>query len=191
MKLPEKREDKATFSRKMNIFEENDEMETPLIFSKDENSATVYMMKIFNSPVDRIWNHFTQGPLLDLWWAPLPWKCETKEISFVPGGFWKYAMISPEDEQSNRIAKFNEINHHRSFDYLDYFTDKEGKINTALPVTKSLIGFTGVEEGTKLTINIHFNSAAEMKQVLEMGMQQRLGTALSQLEQHIKEEDRF
>ena len=62
-------------------------------------------------------------------------------------------------------------------------------MNTALPTTKSLIGFTGVAQGTKLTINNHFNSPAEMLQILGMGAEQGFTAALNQLEKLLNKKD--
>ncbi|MCB4236054.1 hypothetical protein LDL59_16030 [Kaistella anthropi] len=53
-----------------------------------------------------------------------------------------------------------------------------------------LIGFTGVEEGTKLTINIHFNSENDMKTILEMGFEEGFKMGLNQLAELINEKDR-
>lgn len=164
-------------------------METKIIFTKDKKAATIYIMKVFHCSVDEVWNHFTQADLLNKWWAPKPWKCETLKMEFEPGGFWYYAMIGPENEKHFGGAKYHEINYHRSFDFTDFFTDENGNMNTALPTTKSLIGFTGVAQGTKLTINNHFNSPAEMLQILGMGAEQGFTAALNQLEKLLNKKD--
>ena len=157
-------------------------MNSTITFNIDHKAGTLFIMKIFTVPVEDVWSHFTQAALLDQWWAPQPWQCETMQLDFRPEGIWRYAMVSPAHEKHYGGAKFNEIKHHRSFDYIDFFSDSEGNINTDLPSTKSLIGFTGVAEGTKLTINNHFNSPAEMQQLLDMGVEEGLKSALNQLE---------
>ena len=174
---------------KNNIFDKNRRMATEIIFNKDDNSASVYIMKIFNVDVSEVWNHFTKADLIDLWWAPQPWKCETLKMNFEPEGIWNYEMIDPEGEKYLGGVHYHEINYHRSFDYTDFFADEAGNINTELPSVNWLIGFTGVQEGTKLTINIHFHSTDEMQQLLDMGFETDFKMRLTQLEALLNQKD--
>lgn len=80
----------------------------------------------------------------------------------------------------------NTMKFHRSFDWTDFFTDAHGNIDTKFPSVKWLLGFTGVDEGTKLTVNIHFNSEADMRKILEMGFEEGFKAGLDQLQELIK-----
>lgn len=164
-------------------------MNSEIKFNKDENAATIYGMKVYNNIPGEIWTYFTQKELLDQWWAPEPWKCETSEINFEPNGRWTYAMISPENDKYFGNVRFHEINQGRSFDWTKSFTDEQGNLNINLPSSNWLLGFTGVDEGTKLTINIHFKSPQEMKQLCEMGFEEEFKTRLNQLETLLNEKD--
>ncbi len=177
------------FYGKNNIFDENQRMETNIVFNKDDNSASVYVMKIYPTDVEAVWSHFTQADLIDQWWAPSPWKCQTLKMNFEPEGIWNYEMIDPEGEKYFAGVHYHEINYHRSFDWTDFFTDESEIINTDLPSVNWLIGFTGVEEGMKLTININFHSTEEMVQLLEMGFEESLKTGLTQLEELLNKKD--
>ncbi len=161
-------------------------MESKIVFNKDESAATLYVMKVFSAEVKTVWDHFTQAELLDLWWAPKPWKCETMELDFNPNGKWRYAMTSPEGEKHFSAAQFNEINEERSFDRSDYFSDEDGNQLPTSAASNWLIGFTGVEEGTKLTVNIHFQSSEDLNKLLEMGFEGGFKMGLNQLEQLIE-----
>lgn len=158
-------------------------MATEIVFNKDWEANTLFVMKVYDTDVTTLWKYFTEKDLLDQWWAPKPWKCETQQLDFTPGGTWTYAMIGPEGEKNMAGATYHEINFHRSFDWTDYFADENGQRITSLPTVKWLLGFTGVEEGVKLTVNIHFNTHEEMKQLLEMGFEQGFTQGLNQLEE--------
>lgn len=54
-------------------------MNSEIIFNTDLDSATVYISKIYDADVSEVWDYFTQSELLDQWWAPKPWKCETEK----------------------------------------------------------------------------------------------------------------
>lgn len=164
-------------------------MNSHITFNIDHKAATIFVMKIYKAEVDEVWNHFTKADLIDLWWAPKPWKCETKELNFQPNGFWNYAMIGPENQKHFGGVKYHEITYHRNFNWTDSFVDENGNINTELPSTNSLIGFTGISEGTKLTMNIFFKSTESMHQLLEMGVEAGLKASLNQLEELLERKD--
>lgn len=164
-------------------------MENQIIFNKDDQSATIYIMKVFQTDVSAVWDHFTKADLLDLWWAPQPFKCETLKMNFEPEGFWNYAMISPENEQNYSAVQFHEINYHRSFDYSAFLTDEKGNRTTQFAPSNWLLGFTGVQEGTKLTVNIHFSSTEEMQRLLTMGFEDGFKMGLNQLESLLNKKD--
>jgi len=157
-------------------------MKSEIVFNKDADAASVYIMHIYNADVTEVWNYFTKSQLLDQWWAPKPWKCETKNQEFKNGGIWLYSMLGPEGERHYAKVKYGEITEHRSFDGTDSFCDENGNVNPDFPEAKWLFGFTGVEEGTKVTINIHFASEEAMNQLLEMGFEEGFKTGLNQLE---------
>jgi uncharacterized protein YndB with AHSA1/START domain len=158
-------------------------MESNIIFNKDFDSKTVYVMKIYKAEVSKVWNYFTKSELLDLWWAPNPWKCETKSQDFKEGGVWLYSMVGPEGERHYAQVKYGEITEHRSFDGVDAFCDENGNVNQDFPEAKWLFGFTGVEEGTKVTVNIHFATEDSLKRLLEMGFEEGFKMGLNQLEE--------
>ncbi len=161
-------------------------MESNIIFNKDFESNAVYVMKIYHADVSKVWNYFTQAELLDQWWAPKPWKCETKQQDFKDGGTWLYSMVGPEGERHYAKVTYGGIMEHRSFDGVDSFCDENGNINPDFPEAKWLFGFTGMEEGTKVTVNIHFESEQAMSQLLEMGFEEGFKMGLNQLEEILK-----
>lgn len=157
-----------------------------IVFNTDSNHATIFVMKIFDAKVEEVWNYFTNSELLDSWWAPKPWKCETQKMNFEKGGTWNYAMVSPENEKHFAGIDYEEINPNRSIAWSDYFSDEKGIKNVEFPTTNWLIGFTGVEEGVKLTVNLHFASQKEMNAILEMGFEEGFKATLNHLEEILK-----
>ncbi len=156
-------------------------MDSDIIFNKDFDSNSVYVMKIYDADASKVWDYFTKSELLDQWWAPKPWKCETKNQDFKEGGEWLYSMVGPEGERHYAKVNYGEITEHRSFDGVDAFCDENGNINEDFAQSKWLFGFTGVEEGTKVTINIHFSTPEAMNQQLEMGFEEGFKMGLTQL----------
>lgn len=158
-------------------------MESTIIFNKDFDSNSTYVMKIYDADVSKVWNYFTQSELLDQWWGPKPWKCETINQDFKEGGVWLYAMVGPNGEKGYSRSLYGEIIEHRSFDWMSAFCDEKGNVDENAPQSNWLMGFTGVEEGTKVTINIHYQSQEVMKKMLDMGFEEGFKMGLNQLEE--------
>lgn len=157
-------------------------MNTEIKFSSDPKEAAIFVMKVFPCTVSELWDYFSKPEFLEKWWAPKPWKAETFSFDFQPGGKWLYAMVSPEGEKHFSAMDFNEITFHRSISWKDYFCDEKGNPSPDFPAASWLLGFTGVENGAKLTINIHFDSETAMNAILEMGFEEGFKMGLNQLE---------
>ncbi|WP_435523014.1 SRPBCC family protein [Chryseobacterium indoltheticum] len=74
-------------------------MSSTIIFNQDFHTKSIYVMKVYSAEVSEVWEYFTKPELLDLWWAPKPWKCETEKLDFQEGGVWLYSMNGPEGEK--------------------------------------------------------------------------------------------
>lgn len=156
-------------------------MKSEISFQIDEDAASVYVSKIFPAKVPAVWEAFTTKEKLDQWWGPQPWHCETLQFSFAEGGKWLYAMVSPKGERQYAGAEYDEIKLYRSFDCAEYFAKESGETLSNMPFRKTVYGFTGVEEGTKLTCNIHFKDKSELQKLLGMGFEAGFNVGLTQL----------
>ncbi|MBO6183995.1 MAG: SRPBCC domain-containing protein [Chryseobacterium sp.] len=158
-------------------------MSSTIVFNQDFNSKSIYVMKVYDAEISEVWDYFTKPELLDLWWAPKPWVCKTDSLNFEEGGVWLYSMNGPDGEKIFSLVKYGKIDEHRSVDGIDAFCDADGNVDERFPQTQWLIGFTGIEQGTKISLNIHFKSEDDMKKQLEMGFEEGFKMGLNQLEE--------
>lgn len=158
------------------------------IFNIDERELAIFFSKIFSADVTTVWNYYTKPELLAKWWMPKPWKFELVSQDFSEGGKLHYAAVGPNGEKHFSGANYHEIHQNRSISLSDYFTDEKGTLNSDMPASQWLIGFTGVEEGTKVTINIHFKNEEELNKTVEMGFREGLLQAADQLQEILSNE---
>jgi uncharacterized protein YndB with AHSA1/START domain len=126
----------------------------------------------FAAPLATVWKAWTQSELLDLWWAPKPWKAETKHIDFSEGGHWLYAMKGPEGEVHWAREDFHRIEAERYFTATDSFCDESGTINAELPSMDWKNEFLEEEGGTRVRIEITLASEAALLTIVEMGFRE-------------------
>src|SRR4051812_18737056 len=104
-------------------------------FDKDLANKKITVTKSLNAPAQTVWEAWTTKEILDQWWAPKPWKAETKSLDFKEGGSWLYAMVGPENERHYARVDYKKIENGKSFEQQDSFTNEEGVIDATMPAT--------------------------------------------------------
>ena len=153
-------------------------------FLAHQNTLTV--KRNFNAPLDLVWRAWTESQLLDQWWAPKPWKSETKYMSFKVGGYRLYAMVSPEGEKHWGKTDYDFILPEKEFSGKDSFCDEDGNINTAAPISHFTIHFSEVSDHTEVIINSEYDSVDDLTKVIEMGMKEGLSGSFCNLDEVLR-----
>ncbi len=151
-------------------------------FTVDKPSKTIIVKREFAAPLPLVWDAFTQSRILDQWWAPKPWKAETKHMEFKEGGQWLYAMVGPEGERHWSVARYTEIQPRKKFVGLDGFTDEDGNINEEMPQSKWEVTFTDKGEKTLVEIRTSYDQIEQLEAILEMGFKDGFRIALEGLD---------
>ena len=154
----------------------------------DLKKATFQAKREFEADVALVWRAWTEAELLDQWWAPKPWKCETKSMDFRPDGKWIYEMVGPDGERHGGIQIFNKIKLRDYFSGKDAFLDKEGNINEELPVATWKNTFIPTEKGTLVISFAQYPNTEDLETVIKMGMAEGLSMAHDNLDDVIATE---
>ena len=152
---------------------------------KDLKEKSILVSREFNAPVELVWRAFTEREILDQWWGPAPWRAETKFQDFSVGGYWLYAMISPENEKHWGRMNYLSIDTHKNFHLEDIFCDEDGNPNFELPVSKGSNVFTATTTGTRVEFKMRYSTAEQLQKIIEMGFEEGITACLEQLNQLI------
>lgn len=144
--------------------------------------ATFEARREFSATLPLVWRAWTEAELLDRWWAPTPWKCETILMDFREGGRWNYNMIGPDGEKHGGIQLFETIVKEDFFSGKDAFADEQGNIIENLPVCAWKNTFITSEKGTLVISLARYPDKATLETVIKMGMSEGLTMAHNQLE---------
>ena len=148
----------------------------------DFKAATFQAKRMFNADLPLVWRAWTEAELLDQWWAPKPWRCETKSIDFRPKGKWFYEMVGPTGERHGGMQVYDEIIPEDYFSGTDAFADGEGNINEDLPVASWRNTFIPTESGTLVESFAKYPNTEALETVLKMGMSEGLSMAHDNLD---------
>lgn len=151
-------------------------------FSVDKENKTINIQREFNANLELVWKAWTEATLLDLWWAPKPYRSQTKSMNFEEGGFRLYAMISPENQEHWAREDYQKIEYSKSFAATKTFCDEIGHIAKETPSSFWNHNFTQGAGKTRVTIDIQYDKVSDLERIMEMGFKEGFTTDLMQLD---------
>ncbi len=151
------------------------------IVNKENN--TIHIIREFAANLELVWKAWTTPELLDQWWGPQPWRAETKTMDFREGGYWLYAMVSPEGEKHWSKANFLSIVKEKSFSSKGGFSDENGNLNTAFPQNVWENTFISKENKVQVDILLSYDSLADLEKEIEMGFKEGMTIDFEQLDE--------
>ena len=153
-------------------------------FTKDLANNKMIVTHQCDADIDTVWDMWTKSELLDLWWAPKPWKTETKSQSFKNGGRWIYVMVGPNGERHGSFADYRNIVPKKTFEAKDGFSDENGVVNKDMPQTDWKYAFEKSVDGTKVTVTL-LAPGSQLQKLLDMGFEEGFTMGLSNLDEQL------
>jgi uncharacterized protein YndB with AHSA1/START domain len=153
------------------------------IYSKDEANKKLFAEREFDAPVKDVWRAWTEPELLDQWWAPRPWKAVTVSMNFIDGGSWLYYMEGPDGSRHYCRADYSSIITNKSYQGLDGFCDEKGNINSELPQMNWKVDFNETASGTKVKVQLSFDSLESLQKTVDMGFKEGFAMAHNNLDE--------
>ena len=153
------------------------------IITKHVANNKLFVEREFDAPPEQVWQAWTDSKLLDQWWAPKPWRAKTKTMDFREGGTWLYSMLGPDGTESFCRADFETIVPNKRYTVLDAFCDENGNPTTDFPRMHWKTVFTPTGDGTRVDVEITFDSEADMEKIIEMGFKEGFTAAHGNLDE--------
>lgn len=77
--------------------------------SESTKNRTLSIKKVFDAPINTVWEIWTNPDHVITWWAPTGMKIKIIEHNFKVGGKWKYSMPMPDGNMFISEGKYLEI----------------------------------------------------------------------------------
>ncbi|HEV7330265.1 MAG TPA: SRPBCC domain-containing protein [Flavisolibacter sp.] len=159
-------------------------------FVVDKEARTIRVERAFNAPLHLVWAAWTQPEILDQWWAPKPWRAETKTMQFTEGGHWHYCMVGPEGDRQWCLFEFQQIDPEKLFSGLDAFCDEQAVADNTKPRMHWQNAFSGDGESTTVNINLRFDDLSDLETILQMGFREGFTMGLENLDEYLQSQVR-
>jgi uncharacterized protein YndB with AHSA1/START domain len=156
-----------------------------------ENDRTYVMERVFDAPRELVFEAYSTAEHLKHWWGPKGWTLPFCEVDFRPGGTWLYCMKGPVGSEDGEMmeswgkAVYQEIIEPERIVYKDTFVDSDGSRVEGTPEMLITVEFVEEKGKTRLISKTLFESAEQLQQVLEMGMEQGFSETLDRLEAYL------
>jgi uncharacterized protein YndB with AHSA1/START domain len=158
-------------------------MKLQTIFNKDIANKRMHITREFAAPIADVWQAWTDSKLLDQWWAPKPWKAQTKSMNFREGGHWLYSMVGPDGSRHWAKMDFLKIVKHDHFTSIDGFADENGNATHEFPSMDWTSRFYSSPNGTRVEVEVKFKTEADLLKIAELGFQEGFTAAHGNLDE--------
>ena len=152
-------------------------------FTADKAQGMLTVVREFNGKHQLVWDCHTKQELLDRWFAPKGLTTKTKHMDFRDGGYWHYAMITPDGQQFWNRLDYVSIDPIDGYTAKDGFCDKAGTVNPDMPRSDWTVTFAGASERTLVTTVVRYASAADMQKAIDMGLEGGMASTLERLDE--------
>lgn len=150
--------------------------------TKDPDQLTMTVVAEFPVPRQRLWDAFADPRQLEKFWGPVEWPATFTRHDMAVGGRSNYHMTGPDGEKSGGYWKFVAVDAPRSFEVIDGFVGDDGEPNNEMPNMRMVYTFEDIEGGSRMVGVTHFNSLEQLEQLLGMGMEEGMVSAMSQMD---------
>jgi uncharacterized protein YndB with AHSA1/START domain len=151
--------------------------------TKDLQSATLVVTSVFAASPDRVWRLWADPRQLERWWGPDPYPATVVDHDLRPGGHVSYYMTGPEGDQHKGYWHVTEVEPPHRLAFEDGFADDAGEPNDDLPISRAVVTIEPVDDvHTRMTITSVYEATADLEQVLAMGMEQGIRSAVEQID---------
>lgn len=157
----------------------------------DLDTLTMTVVADFAASRARLWEAYTDPRQIERFWGPVEWPATFTRHDVFVGGRSSYVMAGPNGERSAGFWEFLAVDEGRSFEVRDGFAGEDGEENAAMPSMRMTFVFEDTEAGSRLVTTTHFGSLDQLEQLLGMGMDEGMRSAMSQIDDVLADLESF
>ena len=150
--------------------------------TKDHDKLTLVITAQFAAPVPRVWGLYADARQLEQVWGPPTHPATFVDHELAVGSRCTYYMTGPDGEKYAGWWRITAVNEPTDFAFDDGFADDEFRENPDLPVSHNVFRFEEADGGTRAVFTTTYDSAEDLHQVLDMGMEEGATLAINQID---------
>jgi uncharacterized protein YndB with AHSA1/START domain len=152
-------------------------------FNADRSAGTLTIAREFNAGRQLVWDCHTKQELLDQWFAPKGLTTKTKHMDFRDGGYWHYAMLTPDGQSFWNRLDYLRTDPIDAYIAMDGFCDEAGTVNSDMPRSQWTVRFTDAADRTLVTTVVQYASPEDLQKAIDMGLEGGMASTLERLDE--------
>lgn len=149
----------------------------------DVEALTMTVVADFAVPTTRLWEAYSDPRQIEKFWGPPEWPATFPRHDMVVGGLSRYYMTGPEGEKMHGLWEIVRVEAPRCLEVRDRFVGEDGNADESQPTMRVVFNFEDTNGGSRLVVTTWFNSLPDLEHLLEMGMDEGMRTAMTQIDQ--------
>ncbi|GLB66073.1 SRPBCC family protein [Arthrobacter mangrovi] len=149
---------------------------------KDTTALNFTIVAEFEAGIKRVWQIWADPRQLERWWGPPTWPATFEDHEFQPGGKASYYMTGPEGGKARGWWRFTAIDAPHRLEFDDGFADENGDPVAEMGTTHAVVTLEDVGGRTRMTTVSSFESAEQLRKMLDMGMEEGMKEAMGQID---------
>lgn len=158
---------------------------------KDTSALTMTVVADFAVPQRRLWDAYADPRQIEKFWGPVEYPATFLRHDMAPGGRSHYLMTGPQGDVSRGYWEFLAVDAPHSFEVRDGFAHDDGTPNTDMPDMRMVYRFEQTDQGSRLTATTYFATLEQLEQLVEMGMEEGMLSAMSQIDEVVADLQSF
>ena len=150
--------------------------------TRDPETLTMTVVADFTAGVRRLWEVYVDPRQLERFWGPVEYPATFTRHDAAVGGRSTYSMKGPDGDTSGGYWEWLSVDAQKSFEVRDGFATPDGEPNTEMPSMRMRFVFEETGDGSRVTTTTYFNTLEELEQLVQMGMEEGLRSAMSQMD---------
>ena len=152
-------------------------------FLPDRANARITVAREFAAKRQLVWDCHTKQDLLDRWFAPRGLTTRTRHMDFREGGYWHYAMVTPDGHHFWNRLDYGTIDPIDGYTAKDGFCDEAGTVNPGMPRSDWTVTFAEMSDRTLVTTVVRYASPEDLQKVIDMGLEGGMASTMERLDE--------
>lgn len=149
---------------------------------KDPERLTLTIEADFAAEAERVWDVWENPRKLERWWGPPTFPATFTRHEFTVGGESRYHMTGPGGETPHGWWRIDVIDRLRRIEFANGLAGDDGEPVPGVPPATEYVTFEPTTTGTRMSVVTKFPGVEQMRQMLEMGMQEGMTQAIGQID---------
>jgi uncharacterized protein YndB with AHSA1/START domain len=148
----------------------------------DYENLTITLIADFDSPIDQVWELWSDPRKLERWWGPPGYPTTVEKHSLTPGGVVSYFMTGPDGDQLWGRWRVMSVDPPTSLLFTDACADSHGAPLEDSPVSKISVRLLEHEGGTRMDLRMGFETREDLERIVDMGTVEGLKQGVRQMD---------